>query len=177
MRFANDFHSWLRHSWKSLANRLTRDPKIVIHSNSCIILYILQGYFIDIGENARLAQWTSYQICKIAGCASAGNAGNVFPAIDFKGNCQLAISACITAHAGSLTRDCGENFSGIPGTSATRNFMYLVRGPWHWSNQLRYRWHPTVPKHNKTLQSANRLHISDVYCNWFSKMSECSWAS
>ena len=35
MRFANDFHSW-----KSLANRLTRDPKIVIHGNSCIILYI-----------------------------------------------------------------------------------------------------------------------------------------
>ena len=27
MRFANNFHSWLRHSWKSLANRLTRDPK------------------------------------------------------------------------------------------------------------------------------------------------------
>ena len=40
MRFANDFHSWLRHSWKSLANRLTRDTKIVIHGNSCIILYI-----------------------------------------------------------------------------------------------------------------------------------------
>ena len=41
MRFANDFHSWLRHSWKLLANRLTRDPKIVIHGNSCIILYII----------------------------------------------------------------------------------------------------------------------------------------
>ena len=41
MRFANDFHSWLRHSWKLLANRLTRDPKIVIHGNSCIILYVL----------------------------------------------------------------------------------------------------------------------------------------
>ena len=40
MRFANDFQSWLRHSWKLLANRLTRDPKIVIHGNSCIILYI-----------------------------------------------------------------------------------------------------------------------------------------
>ena len=59
MRFANDFHSWLRHSWKLLANRLTRDPKIVIsspvkiigkshhewpkiviHGNSYIILYI-----------------------------------------------------------------------------------------------------------------------------------------
>ena len=36
MRFTDDFHSW-----KSLANRLTRDPKIVIHGNSCIILYIL----------------------------------------------------------------------------------------------------------------------------------------
>ena len=41
MRFANDFHSWLHHSWKSLANRLTRDPKIVIHGNSCIILYFM----------------------------------------------------------------------------------------------------------------------------------------
>ena len=52
MRFANDFHSWLRHSWKLLANRLTRDPKIVIHGNSCIILYILflvlQDYFLSI---------------------------------------------------------------------------------------------------------------------------------
>ena len=41
MRFANDLHSWLRHSWKLLANRLTRDPKIVIHGNSCIILYTI----------------------------------------------------------------------------------------------------------------------------------------
>ena len=41
MRFTNDFHSWFRHSRKSLANRLTRDPKIVIHGNSCIILYFL----------------------------------------------------------------------------------------------------------------------------------------
>ena len=40
MRFANDFQSWLRHSWKLLANRLTRDSKIVIHGNSCTIQYI-----------------------------------------------------------------------------------------------------------------------------------------
>ena len=46
MRFANDFHSWLRHSWKSLANRLTRDPKFVIHGNSCIILYIFMGIIL-----------------------------------------------------------------------------------------------------------------------------------
>ena len=41
MQFANDFHLWLRHSWKLLANRLIRDPKIVFHGNSCIIPYII----------------------------------------------------------------------------------------------------------------------------------------
>ena len=51
MRFANDFHSWLRHSWKSLANRLTRDPKIVIHGNSCIILYIILYMVIDMSSS------------------------------------------------------------------------------------------------------------------------------
>ena len=30
--------------------------------------------------------WASYQIRQIVGCACAGNAGNVFPATDFKGN-------------------------------------------------------------------------------------------
>ena len=34
-----------------------------------------------------LISWTSYQICQIASCACAGNAGNVFPATDFKINC------------------------------------------------------------------------------------------
>ena len=33
-----------------------------------------------------IIQWASYQVRKIAGCACAGNAGNVFPAIDVKGN-------------------------------------------------------------------------------------------
>ena len=48
MRFANDFHSWLHHSWKLLANRLTRDPKIVIYGNSCIILFIYHaGIMLD----------------------------------------------------------------------------------------------------------------------------------
>ena len=35
--FANDFHSWLRHSWKSLANHLTRDQKSSFtHALFCI---------------------------------------------------------------------------------------------------------------------------------------------
>ena len=49
----------------------------------------------------------SYQIRKIAGCACAGNVGNVFPVTDFK----------------------RKNVPGIPGACATRNVAYLVRGP------------------------------------------------
>ena len=36
----NDLHSRLRHSWQLLANHHTCDQKIVIHGNSCIVLYI-----------------------------------------------------------------------------------------------------------------------------------------
>ena len=49
--------------------------------------------------------WGSCQMCKIAGCACAGNAGNVFPATDFRGNRWLAIPACITARASRTCRD------------------------------------------------------------------------
>ena len=38
---ANDFHKWRSHDWKSLASRITRNPKIVIHGNEFIILYVL----------------------------------------------------------------------------------------------------------------------------------------
>ena len=83
--------------------------------------------------------WASCQIRKIVGCAWAGNAGNDFPATDFKGNRQLAIPACnhgtcIThvpwCMSGLLTRGGGGNVPNIPGACATRNFMYLARGPW-----------------------------------------------
>ena len=53
--------------------------------------------------------WASYKIRKIAGCACAGNAGNVFPSPDFKWNRQLAIPACITARASSTCRDACRN--------------------------------------------------------------------
>ena len=46
-----------------------------------------------------LTPWASYQIPEIGDCACAGNAGNVFPATDFKWNRFLAIAACITARA------------------------------------------------------------------------------
>ena len=82
--------------------------------------------------------WSSYQIRKM-GCACPGNAGNVFPATDFKrkplgsdpgmhhGTCVTHVPWCMS---GSLTRSGGENVPGILRACAARNFTYLARGPW-----------------------------------------------
>ena len=43
------------------------------------------------------------------------------------GTCATNVPWCMS---GSLTRDGGENVPGIPGACATRNFTYLLRGPW-----------------------------------------------
>ena len=71
--------------------------------------------------------WASYQIRKIAGCACAGNAGNVFlrrrvqrkPLVSdpgmHHGTCVTHMPWCMT---GSLTRGGGENVPGIPGACA-----------------------------------------------------------
>ena len=53
--------------------------------------------------------WASCKIRKMAGCACAGNAGNVFPATDFKGNRLLAIPACIRARASRTCHDACRN--------------------------------------------------------------------
>ena len=94
-------------------------------------------------SHALLNAWASYQIRKIAGCACAGNARNVSPRHRFQrkplgsdhgmhhGTCVMHVPWCMS---GSLTRSGGENFPGIPGACATRNFTYLVRGPWAWFN-------------------------------------------
>ena len=60
--------------------------------------------------------WASYQIHKVAGCACAVNAGNVFLATDFKGNHYLAIPACITARASRTCRDaCRDRWHAVRG--------------------------------------------------------------
>ena len=72
-------------------------------------------------------QWASYQIRQIAGCACAGNAGNVFPRRRFQrkplvsdpgmhhGTCVTHVPWCTP---GSLTCGDGENVPGIPGACA-----------------------------------------------------------
>ena len=75
----------------------------------------------------------SCQIRTTAGCACAGDAGNIFPATDFKGNRWLATPACIPARAwrmsGSLTGGNGENVPGIAGACATPQFCVSGKRP------------------------------------------------
>ena len=71
--------------------------------------------------------WASYQIREIAGCACAGNAGNVFPCRRFQrkplvsdpgmhhGTCVTHVPWCMS---GSLTCGDRENVPGIPGARA-----------------------------------------------------------
>ena len=71
--------------------------------------------------------WASYQIRKIAGCACAGNAGNVFPRRRLQrkplvsdpgmhhGTCMTHVPWCMS---GSFNCGDGENVPGIPGACA-----------------------------------------------------------
>ena len=73
------------------------------------------------------ARWASYQIRNIAGCACAGNAGNVFPRRRFQrkplvsdpgihhGTCVTHVPWCMS---GSLACSNGENVPGIAGACA-----------------------------------------------------------
>ena len=77
--------------------------------------------------------WASYQILKIAGCACAGNAGNVFPATAGKRSrhtWRTCRDACRDHWlAVSFEIGGGGKRSRHSRACATRNFTYLVRGP------------------------------------------------
>ena len=69
MRFANYFHEWRSHEWKSLANRITSDPKIVIDGNEGIILFLIIQSLRRL-EYIRALKYESYQTkatCKQSG--------------------------------------------------------------------------------------------------------------
>ena len=91
-----------------------------------------------------LSPWASYQIRKIAVCACAGNAGNVFrtffappPRVSdpdmHHGTCVTNVPWCMPGSltGGFLWSRWQENVPSIPGGFATRNLAYLVRGPWY----------------------------------------------
>ena len=83
--------------------------------------------------------WVSCQIRKIAGAHAPGMPGTFSPPPRVSdpdmhhGTCVTHVPWCMP---GSLTssflwsRRQGKNVPGIPGACTTRNFTYLVRGPW-----------------------------------------------
>ena len=101
-----------------------------------------------INDSKYFGQWASYQIRKIAGCACAGNAGNVFPRRRLQrkplisdpgmhhGTCVTHVPWCMS---GSLTCGDGENVPGIPGACAPAILRIWQRGPCHnmWHTGLR----------------------------------------
>ena len=108
------------------------------------IIDIMPRHAISWSDNVRRPSsiamlWASqvYQIRNIAGCAYAGNAGNVYrhqlqrkplfsdPGMH-QGTCVTHVPWCMS---GSRTRGGRENVPSIPGTCATCKFAYLVRGP------------------------------------------------
>ena len=84
-----------------------KPEEVVSRSSFCISIITCK---------TELTPAASCQIRKIAGCACTGNAGNVFPAADLKGNGYLAISACITARASRRCRDaCRDCLTAVAG--------------------------------------------------------------
>ena len=84
--------------------------------------------------------WASCQIRKIAGCACAGNAGNVFPRQRLQWKTLVSDSGmhhctCVThvpwCISGSLVPGGGENVPGILRRKRIRNFPHLSRGPFN----------------------------------------------
>ena len=81
------------------------------------------GYHDSSHSNSHLITWASYQIRKIAGCACAGNAGNIFPATQLlrkplvsdpdmhHGTCVTHVPWCMS---GSPTRGDGKTFPAFP---------------------------------------------------------------
>ena len=91
--------------------------------------------------------WASYQIRNIAGCACAGNAGNVFTRRRLQrkqlvsdpgmhhGTCVTHVPWCMS---GSLASGGGENVPGIPGACAPAIFCIWQEAHWNgisWPNK------------------------------------------
>ena len=124
--------------------------------------------------------WASYQIRKIAACASAGNAGNFFPRNRLQrkplfsdpgmhhGTCVTHVPWCMS---GSLTRGDGENVPCIPGTCAPAILRIWQEAHGTFVDACNLF---TRILHNKTQQSVISIHMSwfvlyrrDMFCLFY----------
>ena len=177
--------AWTGHFYLQKVNAVAAVDKVFI------VMYVLsypgrQIWRVDRGGTVCWvsSQWASYQIRKIAGCACAGNAGNVSPRRQFQrkplvsdpgmhhGTCVTHVPWCMS---GSLTCDDGENVPGIPGACAPAilriwqeahgeclsEFIRIVKPGNSWSYE--------VNRHNVyTLLSMLHQHIEAeaINCRW-----------
>ena len=123
--------------------------------------------------------WASHQIRKIACCACAGNAGNVFfrhrlqrkPLVSdpgmHHGTCVTHVPWCMS---GSLTHGCGEYVPGIPGACATHKFTYLVRAHCWIEFYLNIELFSLIEKdsqgHSSSWKCRNQIKISPHHPNF-----------
>ena len=126
-------------------------------------------------------QWASYQIRKIAGCACAGNAGNVFPRRRFQrkllvsdpgmhhGTCVTHVPWCMS---GSLTCGDGEN---VPGACAPAILRIWQEAHGLASNRQSMTWtkvdqdlwcHMMLLSHNELKGSVHNFGISFMTVMW-----------
>ena len=124
-------------------------------------------------------QWASYQIPKIAGCACAGNAGNVFPRRRFQrkplvsdpgmhhGTCVTHVPWCMS---GSLTCGDGENVPGIPGACAPANLRI-----WQEAHGMSPDWHQVINWSNTALLLIGplRTNFIEILIQQFSFKKMC----
>ena len=115
----------------------------LVMCSSHFFTHIARSCFTGTGQAYNWPTWASYQIRKIAGCACAGNAGNVFPRRRFQrkpivsdpgmhhGTCVTHVPWCMS---GSLTCGDGENVPGIPGACAPAILRIWQEAHWKRSN-------------------------------------------
>ena len=99
-------------------------PSNLMRSQLC---FLVRGQIECFVQRSYYTPWASYQIRKIAGCACAGYAGNVFPRRRFQrkplvSDPGMHHGTCVThvpwSMSGSLACGDGENVPGIPGACA-----------------------------------------------------------
>ena len=91
------------------------------------------------------------------------------------GTCDTHVPWCMS---GSLIRGGGENVPGIPGACATRNFAYLVRGPFsnhpHEERSFSYKIIQHWPK-SKVLDKCAKKKNRDVFLI-YANGADCSYS-
>ena len=117
-----------------IAVRVNISPRLIFTQWISNLEVILARWLHSMGT------WASYQIRKTAGCACAGNAGNVSPRHRIQrkllvsdpgmhhGTCVTHVPWCMS---GSLTPGGGENVPGIPGAFASAILRIWQEA--HWS--------------------------------------------